>query len=76
LRYLKYKVAGPDHDSTMATRLFLCPSTGHRVQGWFADNGSVDGGETYEGVVWLACRQIHMVNPRTGKVLGADEETN
>jgi len=46
----------------MATRLFLCPSTGHRVQGWFADNGSEDGGKTYEGVVCLACRQVHMIN--------------
>src|SRR5262245_52935063 len=24
----------------------------------------------------LACNQLHMVNPRTGKALGADEETN
>jgi hypothetical protein len=31
----------------MATRVFLCPNTGGRVQGWFADNGS-DDGETYE----------------------------
>jgi len=30
----------------------------------------------YEGVVCLACRQVHMVNPRTGKALGADEEAN
>jgi len=27
----------------------------------------------YEGVVCLACSQVHMVNPRTGKALGADE---
>jgi hypothetical protein len=47
--------------------LLVSPSTGHRVQGWFTDNGSVDGGETYEGVVCLACRQIHMVNSRTGQ---------
>jgi hypothetical protein len=60
----------------MATCLFRCPSTGHRVQGWFADNGSVNGDETYEGVTCLACRQVHMVNPKTGKVLGADEETS
>jgi len=51
----------------MATRLFLCPSTGLWVQAWFVGNGSVDGDETYKG---------HMVNPKTGKVLGADEETN
>jgi hypothetical protein len=24
----------------------------------------------------LACNQLHMVNPGTGKALGADEETN
>ena len=41
-----------------------------------ADNGSVNGDETYEGVSCLACGQVHMVNPKTGKVLGADEETN
>ena len=57
----------------MATRVFLCPNTGDRVQGWFADNGS--DGETYEAVTCLACRQAHMVNPKTGK-LGADKETD
>ena len=30
---LQYKVAGPEHGLTIATRLFVCPSTGHRVQG-------------------------------------------
>jgi hypothetical protein len=60
----------------MATRVFLCPHTGQPVQGWFADDGSENGGDTYESVTCLACNQLHMVNPRTGKVLGADEETN
>src|SRR6516162_2992869 len=40
----------------MATRLFLCPSTGLWVQAWFVGNGSVDGDETYKGVTCLACR--------------------
>jgi len=62
--------------SSMATRVFFCPHTGQRVQGWFADDGSENGGDTYQGVTCLACNQLHMVNPRTGKVLGADEETN
>jgi hypothetical protein len=60
----------------MATRVFLCPHTDQRVQGWFADDGSENGGDAYEAVNRLACRQVHMVNPKTGKVLGADEETN
>jgi hypothetical protein len=50
LRYLKYKVAEPDHGWIMATVLFFCPTTGHRVQGWFTDNGSDNSGEVYEGV--------------------------
>jgi hypothetical protein len=58
----------------MATRVFLCPNTGQRVQDWFAD--SENGGDTYEGVTCSACGQVHMVNPKTGKVLGADEETD
>jgi hypothetical protein len=58
----------------MAACVFLCPHTGQRVQGWFADDASENGGETYEGVTCLACKQLHMVNPQTGKVLGADEE--
>jgi hypothetical protein len=48
----------------MATRVFLCPNTGDRVQDWFADNGS--DSEIYEAVTCLACRQVHMVNPKTG----------
>jgi hypothetical protein len=56
----------------VATRVFLCPNSGDRVPGWFADNGS--DSETYEVVTCLACRQVHMVNPETGKVLGADED--
>jgi hypothetical protein len=46
------------------------------LQGWFADDGSENGGETFQAVNCLACRQVHMINPKTGKVLGADEETN
>jgi hypothetical protein len=56
----------------MATLLFLCPSTGARVQACFTDNASEENhGETYEGVTCLACGQLHMVSPRTGKVLGS-----
>jgi hypothetical protein len=41
-----------------------------RVQGWFVDVGPENGGETYQGVSCLTCNQLHMVNPRTGHVLG------
>ena len=59
----------------MAAVIFLCPNMGVPVQGWFADDGAENGGETYEGVTCLACRRVHMVNPRTGKILGQSSET-
>jgi hypothetical protein len=58
----------------MATRVFLCPNVGIHVQGWFADNGSENGDNTYQSVSCLACQQVHLVNPATGKVLGAEDE--
>jgi hypothetical protein len=44
------------------------------VQGWVADDASEDTRETYETVSCPACRQVHLVNPTTGRVLGTDEE--
>jgi len=43
------------------------------VQGFVAEE-VFDDPNTYESVTCLACRQVHLVNPPTGKVLGADEE--
>jgi hypothetical protein len=59
---------------SMAPFLFRCPNTGFRVQGWGADDVSDDARETYETVNCQACRQVHLVNPTTGKVLGSDDE--
>jgi hypothetical protein len=58
----------------MAPFLFRCPNTGFRVQGLAADDGSEDDRDVYESVTCLACRGLHMVNPKTGKVLGSDDE--
>jgi len=43
------------------------------VQGFIAEEIS-DDGDAYEAITCLACRQVHAVNPITGKILGADEE--
>jgi hypothetical protein len=37
-------------------------------------DASGDDGDTYEGVTCLACAQVNIVDPKTGKVLGAEEE--
>jgi hypothetical protein len=46
---------------------YRCPRTGQHVQGWAADN--LTEGETYEPLTCTACGRIHLVNPKSGKVL-------
>jgi hypothetical protein len=58
----------------MASFLFRCPNTGMNVQGWVADDlGKTSTDETYEAVTCTACARMHLVNAKSGKVLGADE---
>ena len=49
--------------------VILYPKMGVPVQGWFADDEAENGGETYDAR-HLARLQVHMVNRRTGKILG------
>jgi hypothetical protein len=58
----------------MRTLIFRCPSTGQNVQGWFADDCSDAGSEAYETVSCAACKSVHLVNPATGKTLGAGDD--
>jgi hypothetical protein len=50
------------------TITFLCPNMGVSVESSFTD--TEDSDEIYERVTCLACRQLHMLNLRTGKILG------
>jgi len=59
----------------MTTFLFRCPATGYSVQGMIADDPRPeDDGDTYQSVTCPVCSRIHLVNPRTGKVAGADRQ--
>ena len=49
------------------------PNTGDNVQAWAADDPD-DDDLTCVQVTCLACTQAHLVNPKTGKVLGTDDE--
>ena len=55
------------------TYLYRCPNTGQTVQGWSADEVT-DDDTAYELVACLACPQLHLINLKTGKVLGAKED--
>ena len=52
--------------------LYRCPNTGYNVQALAADDPEED--DTFVQVTCLACAQLHLVNPKTGKVLGAEDE--
>ncbi len=58
----------------MAPFLYRCPNTGLNVQSWVADDPTERDKETYETVACAVCTRLHVVNPATGKVLGADDD--
>ena len=58
--------------ATMAP-FYRCPNTGLRIQALAAEE-ITEGEDTYEAVTCIMCRQVHLVNPHTGKVLGEDIE--
>jgi hypothetical protein len=53
----------------MAALAFRCPDTGLHVQTWIATEPA-DGEEVYETVSCSACRRVHLVNVRSGRVIG------
>jgi hypothetical protein len=54
--------------------VFRCPNTGLNVQGWVAENPSEPKSEAYEAVTCTACARVHLVEPRTGKILGSADD--
>jgi hypothetical protein len=57
----------------MATFLYRCPATGYNVQGFVADHPAKDD-TVFQSVTCTACSRVHLVNPKTGKVVGADKK--
>ena len=58
----------------MATFLYHFPNTGKNVQGWTANDPTERDDDAFEAVTCLACTRVHLVNPKTGKVLGEDDD--
>jgi hypothetical protein len=43
------------------------------VQGWIADDSTKRDEDSFEAVTCPACGRVHLVNSKTGKVLGAND---
>ncbi len=55
----------------MITFIFRCPATGLNVQGLFVDSHpAVSSGRAFKSMTCTACGRTHLVDPKTGKVLG------
>lgn len=54
--------------------LYRCPNTGLQIQGWVAADPTERDDETYEAVTCPVCARIHLVNPKTSKLLGEDDD--
>jgi hypothetical protein len=61
----------------MAVFLYQCPNIGKQVQGWIVDDPTEDepddDADTYRSLACLACARVHLINPKTGEVLGGDD---
>jgi hypothetical protein len=57
------------YSSKMPSFIYRCPNTRDRIQGFVAED--VPRG-TFEAVICTLCRQLHFVEPATGRVLGED----
>ena len=58
---------------SMSGFAYRCPNTGLNVQGFTADDPGDD--DSYVPVTCIICTRVHLVNPRSGKVVGADDES-
>ena len=56
----------------MAPFLYRCPHTGKSVQAWAAEELGEDD-LVFIHVTCVVCARGHMVNPKTGRVLGASQ---
>ena len=54
----------------MASLMFTCPTTRMAVHAWIVADPAAPALDYFEAAECTACRGVHMVNPRTGRVLG------
>jgi len=54
----------------MDNLVFRCTQTGTNVQVWLADSTQPESADSYEAVTCPACARVHLINRKTGKMLG------
>jgi hypothetical protein len=54
----------------MTTFIYRCPITGSRVPADAPEPTDEGKGEHFEPVKCTACKRVHLINPKTGKLIG------
>ena len=57
----------------MPSLLFTCPATNLKVQHWVVGDENTPDDE-YEVVICNACARLHLINRKTGKLLGQNKD--
>ena len=57
----------------MAFVHYRCPNLGLVTQGWANDSPADTGTDTFEIIYCAACTRTHLINPRTGNVIVAED---
>ena len=57
----------------MAAFVYRCPNTRVRIQALAAE-AITDDADAYQLVACVMCKQVHLVNPFTGKLLGEQQK--
>jgi hypothetical protein len=57
----------------MPSLLFRCPYTRSAIQSWMDEETTA--GDVYVSIECPICTRMHLVNPKTGRVLGAMDES-
>ena len=58
----------------MAPLVYRCPNTGRQMPGFVADDPSNGDHDSYEGILCTACGRLRLVNSKTAKVFGPDDD--
>ena len=54
----------------MRTFIYRCPTTGYSIQGEYESGGQPL--PSYVSQVCIACHAVHLVNPKTGKLMAEE----
>jgi hypothetical protein len=73
LSYINENSRTPVHKRRMPELSFRCPDTGLRVLTWTTAKDAAD--DVYETVTCAACQRTHLVNVKSGRVLGSEKDT-